>query len=1091
MSGDIQDATGGIEHTIEWILIGELRRSSGSFSPPGVVGNTGSTRTLKLRNAVNDLELQIRRTFTILRFDLLLYLQDEDKDDAPETRIYEESSQDNSDQDTEDASSQSSTEPHLGDYSSDCLRHGFSATRASVEEARSRLERLCELLEARVNPNLTISGQRDNRSAKYPRLTQLIKTIQSLYASHATVDLIPTAGSKPKPFLFNIAEDESTAKAFVAFTDPSQKRPPKETRNQMTAVSKEMAQFFLSFNSFVDALQMSAGSLDDLASKPTTERLASGESFASFSLLRKFQHQTEAACRAVLSHIGSCTHPKHEVLLQLPGWEEVSNWDSTKATAALPVPLFFTMCLLERKQTVQRMQTHTEQGLPDRWQHARMFFLQPEHAGIYREKKLCEALSFSYQRGMDLEFYVSEHFKPAIPATIPIHIPSRLQQTRRYGKSFPSHSLWNLIEQGRLRKEMSFNLWWNTSCMGGNIDIEERKTLAIKLVLGLMLSLDSDHVFETWDPKQVHLLESVNTYTPFVSLASTTSCSSYRKPLPFFDTYSLGSIDDLDDSEPSLQFVLLAKALLQIAEGDHLAGLGVDKDSSAVSWDAWNRFREAIEGYIRTATCGAEVDREVLPFLHAALGCLDFHTEYQSRLMENQSSQKMEVAWQLVFDIILVKIDDKLTLKNIIAPINPTSAHDPTPDPPPFSGHQVAQKAMPNNGNGTPQGFSNIAVAKRALTRQPSLPSAEPSQPNIQLFDSNLGIGPSTAEEFWTCLETFHKSYARFVTDRSAESGGETPRRVRIAVLDTGVDFGHAGIADAKEKGRIRDEWCHSWVGADAKDEDDELHGTNCAYLLHKSAPEADIYIAKVFNQNAVRYYEAKNIAKAIEHAVFKWDVDIISMSFGLTRPAARDDGDEAKEQSALETYNNIVYEVEAAIRKASPRLMFAAASNSGKNEPRAFPARDNPYVICVHASEGNGKDGGINPEIGSGFNFMTLGMGLNLMKRENILKNGRASARYKRVVKSGTSFATPIAAGIAATVLDLAARVDEIDERVEEKLKRPEGMEKMLRLMSTPKGDVRDRMYYMAPWHHWTPGWERDERRRRWVWDTINLQFD
>ena len=112
------------------------------------------------------------------------------------------------------------------------------------------------------------------------------------------------------------------------------------------------------------------------------------------------------------------------------------------------------------------------------------------------------------------------------------------------------------------------------------------------------------------------------------------------------------------------------------------------------------------------------------------------------------------------------------------------------------------------------------------------------------------------------------------MNDRSTESGDETPRRVRIAVIDTGVDFGHAGIADAKEKGRIREEWCHSWVGADAKDEDDELHGTNCAYLLHKSAPEADIYIEKVFNQNAVRYYEAKNIAKVrFIGAVPGWEI--------------------------------------------------------------------------------------------------------------------------------------------------------------------------------------------------------------------------
>ncbi|KAJ4310138.1 hypothetical protein N0V84_011131 [Fusarium piperis] len=993
MSSDNPVSIRGIEHTVEWMLVERLREASDLFSPPEVIGNTRcSNRTLKLRNAINDLELQIRRTFMILRFDLLLHLQNETRSYAPKPRIHKDFCQDNSDEDTDDASSQSSTEPHIEDWPS----HDSSGpAQPSVEKARSRLEQLCEFLEARVNLNSSPPGARDNRATKYPRLTRLMERVALLHDSFASLDLIPTARPTPTPFLFNIAEDEATAKAFVAFASPGKSKLSKEIRNKMIKDATEMAQFFLSFNSFVDALQMSAGSLDVLAWEPTTKRLASDESFASFSLLRKFQHQTEAACRAVLSHIGSCTHPKHEVLLQLPGWEDVSNWDSTKATANLPVPLFFTMCLLDKKQSLQMK---TENGLLDRWQHARMFFLRPENAGIYKEKKLCEALSFSHQRGMDLEFYVSEHSKPAIPTTIPIHIPSRLHRTRRYGKSFPSHSLWSLIDQGRLGKEPSFKRWFNTSRVGGNIGIQERKALAIKLVLGLMLSLDSDHVFETWDPKQVRLLESL---------------------------------------------VLLAKALLEIAEGDHLNHLGVDQDSSAVSWDALNRLRDSIEGYIREATCGAEINREILPFLHAALGCLDFHTEYQSRLMESQSSQKMEVAWQVVYDIILAKIDSNLTAEGIIAPSSPVLAQDPTLNHSPFSRNEVSQQAI--SIDGALQGFSRAA--------------------------------------------TFTDSCARFVTHRNTDSGDENPRRIRIAVIDTGVDFGHAGIGDAKEKGRIKEEWCHSWVGADARDEDDELHGTNCAYLLHKSAPEADIYVAKVFNQNAVRFYEAQNVAKAIEHAVMKWEVDIISMSFGLTRPAARDDGDEAKEQSALERYLNIVDEIDAAIRKASPRLMFAAASNSGKNEPRAFPASDNPYVFCVHASTGNGHDGGINPETGSDFNFMTLGMGLDLLERENFTKNGRSRARYKKVVKSGTSFATPIAAGIAATVLDLAARTSAIDKWTRDNLKRFDGMEKMLRLMSTPKGNVNDRMCYMAPWQHWESGWEREEALRTRVWNEINVK--
>lgn len=250
MSWNSKAATGGIERTVEWSLIRELRQSSGSFSLPGIVGNTGSTRTLKLRNAINDLELQIRRTFTILRFDLLFLLQDEVKYEAPK----EDPRQENPVEDNDDASSQSSTGPHLGDHPGDILPQNFDPIQPSVGSARSRLEGLCKFLEARVNPNLSTPGRTDNTPTKYPRLTQLIDKIKSMPDSSTSLDLILTTRSKPKPFLFNIAKDEATAKAFVDFIHPSQKRPPKETRNRMTEDAQEMAIFFLLFNSFVDAL---------------------------------------------------------------------------------------------------------------------------------------------------------------------------------------------------------------------------------------------------------------------------------------------------------------------------------------------------------------------------------------------------------------------------------------------------------------------------------------------------------------------------------------------------------------------------------------------------------------------------------------------------------------------------------------------------------------------------------------------------------------------------------------------------------------------------------------------------------------------
>ncbi|EXK77688.1 hypothetical protein FOQG_17614 [Fusarium oxysporum f. sp. raphani 54005] len=1066
---------GGIETTTEWKLIHALRQDSHRFSRPGGVAfSGGSTRTQELRNAINYLDVQIRRTFTILRLDLLLYLESEAEDDASRTSSESKTeSETYEDSDQDDTSSQSSLESQPVSPTDDRSDSPGDSSSPSAAEALSMLTRLCFVLEARVNPLLSPREPDDtDHTSKFPRLTRLIEHLQLLSPSTATLDFIPTPRTPPTRFLFNIAEDEATAAAFVTFTDPGQQRPPKDTRKRMLADAEYLSKLLLSFNSFVDMLQISAGSLDTIATRPT-ENLASNESFSSFALLHKFRRQTATACRAVLSHFGFCSHNKHKALLQLPGWDDVTNYDTPDESASLPVHLFITMCL------------------HDQWQPARMYFLQPEHSSSCMQRKLCKALSRSHRNDMDLEFYVSEDSKTARDAEIPIHVPRTLPRARIYGDRFPNHSLWALIEQGRFAKEQTLDLLYNTGGTGGILEIHERKALAIKLVVGLMLSMDSDHVFETWDPKRIRFLEPVETQRLFVSVPSNKGSSSHRKHLSLSSLYPSSSLEeDEEDLKPLPQFALLAKALLQIARGDRLSKFKIGKGSDQASWDAWNKLRRVVDTYSRCLACGPDVDRETLPLLQAALGCLNFHMEYQNRLRESQSSQKMEVAWKLVFDTILIKIDDNLTLKKPVTPsTNLLTQEDAAPEPLHAACQTVVQQSSVVAIATSTQTSSCTTIVEKTLTRQLSIRCVEPSQPNVELFDAKQDSTYSTANEFWTRLETFHKSYSRFVTHRNTVSGGDSPRRIRIAVIDTGIDFNHAGIMEAKEQGRMKEEWCQSWVGADAKDEDNELHGTNCAYLLHKAAPEADIYVSKVFNQNALRFYEAENIAKAIKHAANTWNVDIISMSFGLRQPAARDNGDEAEEQSARDKYHKIVDEIETAIRDASPRLIFAAASNSGKNDPRAFPANDDRWVICVHASEGNGEDGGINPEIQSGFNFMTLGMGLELMERENFVKNGRARSRFKSVVKSGTSFATPIAAGIAATVLDLVSRVDAINPRAKKKLKRPEGMEKMLRLMSTPKGGLRDRLYYMAPWHHWQSGWEMDASRSRWVWDTINLE--
>lgn len=111
-------------------------------------------------------------------------------------------------------------------------------------------------------------------------------------------------------------------------------------------------------------------------------------------------------------------------------------------------------------------------------------------------------------------------------------------------------------------------------------------------------------------------------------------------------------------------------------------------------------------------------------------------------------------------------------------------------------------------------------------------------------------------------LEKFHESYSRLLPSHADTA----TRRVRIAVIDTGVDFAHPGIMSAKFDGRMKEAWClrfaNGKVDNDIKDEHDSLHGSNCASLIHKAAPEADIYVAKVFKGTRLGIEEIAQISK-------------------------------------------------------------------------------------------------------------------------------------------------------------------------------------------------------------------------------------
>ncbi|OCK74584.1 subtilisin-like protein [Lepidopterella palustris CBS 459.81] len=286
--------------------------------------------------------------------------------------------------------------------------------------------------------------------------------------------------------------------------------------------------------------------------------------------------------------------------------------------------------------------------------------------------------------------------------------------------------------------------------------------------------------------------------------------------------------------------------------------------------------------------------------------------------------------------------------------------------------------------------------------------------------------------------DDFQKVYEEFV-QKHLQNRLQSP--VKIAILDTGVDLNHPDM-DARDN-QIKGKY--NWFNERFKKmvPDHVGHGTHTAGLLLDYAPDAELYIAKIAEDKPS---DPRMIAKAIDFAVKSWQVDIISMSFGF--PTCDVDG-----------YD----ELERAIENAHSKhvLMFAAASNSGANLNRAYPARDQ-HVICIHSTDANGNRSSFSPTaITDDTNIATVGQAVESAWPVHLCdeKTNPTFVKYK----SGTSYATPIAAGIAAFLLQYAKlhlREDQL-----EKLKRQSGMKAVLRKIAqkSQESKLRDDYYYVA----------------------------
>lgn len=127
-----------------------------------------------------------------------------------------------------------------------------------------------------------------------------------------------------------------------------------------------------------------------------------------------------------------------------------------------------------------------------------------------------------------------------------------------------------------------------------------------------------------------------------------------------------------------------------------------------------------------------------------------------------------------------------------------------------------------------------------------------------------------------------------------------------------------------------------------------------------------------------------------------EWKVDIISISWGLPRKIR-------------------ALEIELANARKAKVLVFASASNAGANAEITFPASLPKIVFCIGSANSFGRRSDFSPPALGTEKYSTLGEGVNGAK---ILQDMEAPQNVKER-RSGTSTATPIAAGIAALFVE------------------------------------------------------------------------
>jgi len=213
--------------------------------------------------------------------------------------------------------------------------------------------------------------------------------------------------------------------------------------------------------------------------------------------------------------------------------------------------------------------------------------------------------------------------------------------------------------------------------------------------------------------------------------------------------------------------------------------------------------------------------------------------------------------------------------------------------------------------------------------------------------------------------------------------------RVRIGVIDTGVDYNHPDLQQVLSRGI-------NLLNPRTLPLDDNGHGTHIAGTIAATgrnamtgiAPRATIFPVKAFDHNGSAY--VSDIIKGIDWCVQN-KVHIINMSFGMKR----------RSQAMLEAVRNA---------RKNGVIIVASSGNDGK-EAVDYPARFR-QTISVGAI---GRTGDVAP-------FSNRGKRIDVYAPGEKIMSTWPNYRYREM--TGTSMATAHVTGILALVLSVRPRM-------------------------------------------------------------------